>query len=136
METNLPESLKNRLMGMGWLPGCEIKVVRKAPLGDPTIYLIDSTEISLRQDESKMISVKPLYPAPLSLVDKGIYRVVDIQGGKHFFDKLHSFSIELSAKIKVLGDSSKCRVHLRIDDKEFYIGKGMAQKILVEETNG
>ncbi len=119
-------------MSLGWLPGREIKVIRKAPFGDPTIYLVDSTEISLRQDESKMIKVEPLYPAPLSVVPKGIYRVFNFLAGRHFIEKVRNLGIEIGEEIQVISESSNCKMWIIVKGQKISIGQGMAQKILVE----
>ncbi len=119
-------------MSLGWLPGREIKVIRKAPFGDPTIYLVDSTEISLRQDESKMIKVEPLYPAPLSVVPKGIYRVFNFLAGRHFIEKVRNLGIEIGEEIQVISESYNCKMWIIVKGQKISIGQGMAQKILVE----
>ncbi len=119
-------------MSLGWLPGREIKVIRRAPFGDPTIYLVDSTEISLRQDESRMIKVEPIYPAPLSVVPKGTYVVLNFMAGKFFTYKTASLGIEIGKEIQVLSDTLNCKVSVMVGEKKFLINHGMAQKILVE----
>ncbi len=50
-------SLKRRLMDMGVLAGEEVKVVKKAPLGDPLEVLIKNYSLSLRKSEAKVIRV-------------------------------------------------------------------------------
>ncbi|MCL5033376.1 MAG: ferrous iron transport protein A [Thermotogae bacterium] len=132
IESDLSDSLKSKLMSLGWLPGREIKVIRRAPFGDPTIYLVDSTEISLRQDESKMIKVEPLYPASLSVVPKGTYVVLNFTAGKFFSDKVRNLGIEIGKEIQVLSDPSNCKISIMTNGGEFLIGHGMGQKILVK----
>lgn len=132
VDSDLSDSLKSRLMGFGWLPGREITVVRKAPLGDPTVYLVDSTEISLRQDETKMIKVEPLYPASLSVASQGTYVVVKIIGGKFFKDKLKRRGIEAGKEIQVLPDQSDCKKMIAVGNNKFLMGNGMSRKILVK----
>jgi Fe2+ transport system protein FeoA len=56
---NLPESVQNHLMHMGFVPDAEILVLRRAPAGDPTVYLIDGMEIALRHETAEAISVRP-----------------------------------------------------------------------------
>lgn len=132
VDSDLSDSLKSRLMGLGWLPGREIKVIRKAPLGDPTVYLVDSTEISLRRDETRMIKVEPLYPALLSVVSDGTYVVLKIMGGRFFKDKLKRLGIEIGKEIQVLSNQSGCRELVVVEGHKLLIGNGMSQKILVK----
>ncbi len=47
-----------RLMDMGLTPGSRIKVVRKAPLGDPIELEIRGYNLSLRKDEAELILVE------------------------------------------------------------------------------
>ena len=60
---NLPESVQNHLMHMGFVPGAEISVLRRAPAGDPTVYSIDGMEIALRHETAEAIAVRPCNPA-------------------------------------------------------------------------
>ena len=56
---NLPESVQNHLMHMGFVPGSLVTVLRRAPAGDPTVYLIDGMEIALRHETADAIIVRP-----------------------------------------------------------------------------
>jgi Fe2+ transport system protein FeoA len=60
---NLPESVQNHLMHMGFVPDAQITVLRRAPAGDPTVYCIDGMEIALRHETAEAISVRPYEPA-------------------------------------------------------------------------
>jgi Fe2+ transport system protein FeoA len=60
---NLPESVQNHLMHMGFVPGGLITVLRRAPAGDPTVYCIDGMEIALRHETAEAITVRPRDPA-------------------------------------------------------------------------
>ena len=60
---NLPESVQNHLMHMGFVPGALVTVLRRAPAGDPTVYLIDGMEIALRHETAEAIAVRPSAPA-------------------------------------------------------------------------
>ena len=55
---NLPESVQNHLMHMGFVPGALVTVLRRAPAGDPTVYLIDGMEIALRHETAEAIAVR------------------------------------------------------------------------------
>jgi ferrous iron transport protein A len=55
---DLPESVQNHLMHMGFVPDAMVTTLRKAPAGDPTVYLVDGLEIALRRETAKSIRVK------------------------------------------------------------------------------
>ena len=55
----LPESVQNHLMHMGFVPDALITVLRRAPAGDPTVYAIDGMEIALRRETASAIHVRP-----------------------------------------------------------------------------
>ena len=59
---NLPESVQNHLMHMGFVPDAEIMALRRAPAGAPTVYLIDGMEIALRHETAEAIAVRPTGP--------------------------------------------------------------------------
>jgi ferrous iron transport protein A len=46
-----------RLLDLGFIPGTEIRVVRRAPLGDPVTYALRGVQICLRRSEAARISV-------------------------------------------------------------------------------
>lgn len=49
-----------RLRDMGFLPGTEVRLVRRAPLGDPAVYELRGVQICLRRTEAQAIHVVPL----------------------------------------------------------------------------
>lgn len=59
---NLPESVQNHLMHMGFVPGALVTSLRKAPAGDPTVYGVDGMEIALRHETAEAIRVTPPIP--------------------------------------------------------------------------
>ena len=61
---DLPESVQNHLMHMGFVPDALVTAMRRAPAGDPTVYGIDGMEIALRHETAGAIRVKP----PLAVV--------------------------------------------------------------------
>jgi len=58
MALDLPESVQNHLMHMGFVPDALVTAVRRAPAGDPTVYLIDGMEIALRHETAEAIRVR------------------------------------------------------------------------------
>lgn len=49
--------MRRRMLDLGILPGSEIIVTRKSPLGDPRAYSIKGAEIALREEEASQIIV-------------------------------------------------------------------------------
>jgi Fe2+ transport system protein FeoA len=56
---DLPESVQNHLMHMGFVPDARVTALRRAPAGDPTVYGIDGMEIALRHETAEAIRVRP-----------------------------------------------------------------------------
>lgn len=54
----LPDSVQNYLMHMGFVPDAEVTALRRAPAGDPTVYGIDGMEIALRRETAEAIRVR------------------------------------------------------------------------------
>jgi ferrous iron transport protein A len=55
---DLPESVQNHLMHLGFVPDAHVTALRRAPAGDPTVYGIDGIEIALRVETAKAIRVR------------------------------------------------------------------------------
>jgi len=49
--------MKRRLFDMGFVPGSMVECVKVAPFGDPKAYLIKSTVVALRSEDSEKITV-------------------------------------------------------------------------------
>lgn len=56
---DLPESVQNHLMHMGFVPDALVTALRRAPAGDPTVYGVDGMEIALRHETAAAIRVRP-----------------------------------------------------------------------------
>ena len=52
---DLPESVQNHLMHMGFVPDARVTALRRAPAGDPTVYGVDGMEIALRHETTEGI---------------------------------------------------------------------------------
>lgn len=52
------QALGRRLVDLGFAPGTEVEVVRKAPAGDPFVYRIRGYEICLRARQASTIVVE------------------------------------------------------------------------------
>jgi ferrous iron transport protein A len=55
---DLPDSVQNYLMHMGFVPDAMVTALRRAPAGDPTVYGIDGMEIALRRETADAIRVR------------------------------------------------------------------------------
>jgi ferrous iron transport protein A len=66
---NLPESVQNHLMHMGFVPDALVTALRRAPAGDPTVYGVDGMEIALRHETAEAIRVKPPAAEDVERVD-------------------------------------------------------------------
>jgi ferrous iron transport protein A len=55
---DLPDSVQNHLMHMGFVPDTQITALRRAPAGDPTVYAVDGMEIALRHETASAIHVR------------------------------------------------------------------------------
>lgn len=53
-------SLKPKLTDMGLYPGKRVRVLFKAPLGDPIAIDVEGYTLSLRLDEAALVQVKPV----------------------------------------------------------------------------
>ena len=57
-----PPALRRRLMEMGVVRGTRVKMVRKAPLGDPIEYEVKGYNLSLRAEEADGVYVEAVRP--------------------------------------------------------------------------
>jgi ferrous iron transport protein A len=57
-----PESLQQRLQELGLLPATEIRLVRRAPLGDPIEVEILGYRLSLRRSDAAAVWIEALSP--------------------------------------------------------------------------
>lgn len=56
---DLPPAVSNHLMYMGFVPDARVRMLRRAPAGDPTVYAVDGIEVALRQETARAIRVRP-----------------------------------------------------------------------------
>ena len=55
---DLPDSVQNHLMHMGFVPDALVTALRRAPAGDPTVYGVDGMQIALRHETAEAIRVR------------------------------------------------------------------------------
>jgi Fe2+ transport system protein FeoA len=60
VSVDLPEEVSHYLAHLGFLPGTQVEVLRRAPAGDPRVYRIDGVEVGLRNETAKHIYLKLL----------------------------------------------------------------------------
>jgi ferrous iron transport protein A len=53
-----PAGEGRRLQEIGFVPGTLVRVERRAPLGDPTVFEIRSTRLALRRGGSDLVEVE------------------------------------------------------------------------------
>ncbi|GIP37380.1 iron transporter FeoA [Paenibacillus sp. J31TS4] len=51
--------MRRRLLDLGFVPGNEVEVIQRSPLGDPTAFRVSNTTIALRREESSRIFGEP-----------------------------------------------------------------------------
>jgi ferrous iron transport protein A len=52
-------AVARRLLDLGFVPGTEVRVVRRAPLGDPVEYELRGYRLCLRRSEALRVRVEP-----------------------------------------------------------------------------
>lgn len=50
--------LRVRLLDMGIIPNTEIKIIKKAPMGDPLQLFLRGYELTIREDDAKKIEIE------------------------------------------------------------------------------
>lgn len=50
--------LRRRLLDMGLTPGTKVKIMKRAPLGDPVELFLRGYDLSIRRKEAAQISIK------------------------------------------------------------------------------
>ena len=78
---DLPESVQNYLMHMGFVPEAEVTALRRAPAGDPTVYAIDGMEIALRRETAEAIRVRTVSDTPQREIDAQVEKIAGTPGG-------------------------------------------------------
>ena len=79
---DLPESVQNYLMHMGFVPDALVTAIRRAPAGDPTVYGIDGMEIALRRETSDSIRVRGNAEASPDEIEAELRKIAGKSGAK------------------------------------------------------
>lgn len=56
-QVNTTSPVAQRLLDLGLLPKTKVRALRRAPLGDPTIFEFRGYRLCLRQDEAEQIEI-------------------------------------------------------------------------------
>ncbi len=54
------EPIRGRLLDLGFVPGTEVRLRSRAPLGDPAVYELRGSRMCLRRGEAQQIWVQRL----------------------------------------------------------------------------
>ena len=88
---DLPESVQNFLMHMGFVPDAQVTALRKAPAGDPTVYAIDGMEIALRHETAELIRVRSNVEASKGEIDAELKKIA-ANSGSDVHAEIHEFA--------------------------------------------
>ncbi|MFF9128286.1 ferrous iron transport protein A [Streptomyces sp. NPDC014889] len=58
IDASVEPSTARRLFDLGFAPGAEVTVLRKAPLGDPVVFQVVEYEVALRKAQAAGIRVR------------------------------------------------------------------------------
>lgn len=61
------DAVGRRLEALGFIPGTRVRVGRRAPLGDPTVYRVRGSDVAVRRDTARLIAVDPATDDPTAL---------------------------------------------------------------------
>lgn len=126
--------VSTRLAQMGILPGMEIQIVRTGPFGGTIEVATGHGDlVALRSDEIEAMECE-LVAMPLTSVAvvAGSYRVVTLAGGNGFRRRMEEIGLTEGCAVEVLATVPALLV--RIGEEPVRLGRGEAEKIVVEEA--
>ncbi|MCH2186861.1 ferrous iron transport protein A [Myxococcota bacterium] len=62
MAVDLGDAAGRRMLDLGFLPGTRVQVLRRAPLGDPSLYALRGFQLCLRAADSRHVRVTHTEP--------------------------------------------------------------------------
>ncbi|MCI0497097.1 MAG: ferrous iron transport protein A [Thermoplasmata archaeon] len=127
---------RRRLLDMGILPGEEIEVIRRAPLGDPVVYRVKGYNLMMRAEDAALVRVRTLdgtsHPRPLVMLQKGeASRVVAIRAGRGLRRRLVEMGLREGTVVTGEG-RDRGRVVIGVGGRTVSLGKGVAMKVMVD----
>ena len=60
LEVDRASAEGQRLLDLGFVPDTEVRVLKRAPLGDPMVYFLRGTHLCLRSTEADRVRVRPV----------------------------------------------------------------------------
>ena len=88
---DLPDSVQNYLMHMGFVPDAQVTALRRAPAGDPTVYAIDGMQIALRRETADSIRVRGNVQTSQSEIDAELKKIAQ-DSGHEVQAEIHEFA--------------------------------------------
>ena len=88
---DLPDSVQNYLMHMGFVPDAQVTALRRAPAGDPTVYGIDGMQIALRRETADSIRVRGNVQTSQSEIDAELKKIAQ-DSGHEVQAEIHEFA--------------------------------------------
>lgn len=130
-------SIHRRILDMGLVPGSEVEVERVAPLGDPLAIKVKGYRLSLRKEEAANIHVEVAEEEaiPLAVAVPGkTYKVVGVKAGWGLRWRLNSMGVVPGARICIASAKHGRGMLVEVNGSIVSLGQGMAQKVLVAES--
>ena len=131
MALHIPYELRERLFGLGFVEGEQVETIKRAPLGDPVVYKIKESSVTLRNDVASKIIVDSS-TFPLYYASPGKYKITKILGGRGIQIKMRQIGLIPGKTIDVM-ENTFGKVVTFLDGKKHIFPRGQALKILVEE---
>ncbi len=133
IEIQIADEYAERIQGMGFFPGEKVEVLKEAPLGDPVIYRLGGTTVTLRREITSQIMVEIQQPFSLHFAQNGQRIIIaSLVGGKGFQRKMTNLGILEGKKFTILPRNASHPVGLRTDtNQSILIPYGFASRIKV-----
>ncbi|MCD6254617.1 MAG: FeoA domain-containing protein [Thermotogae bacterium] len=135
VDLDAPDTLRERLLGLGFVPGQTVVVGETAPLGDPRVYIVGRKVVTLREAEARRVEIKPVDFIPLAMANPGRYVVVALSGGHRFRQRMANLGLQEGITIEV--SYNRGAISLLVESGgRVVIGRGQAKRILVKAIGG
>ena len=76
-EDTADDPISKRLSNLGFVPGRTVTPLRRAPLGDPVVYLVADYELCLRHHEARIVRVEAVNDADVVVETETVTAIVD-----------------------------------------------------------
>ena len=61
-DVDLEDAAGRRMLDLGFIPGTRVRVIRRAPMGDPSLYELRGYQLCLREADSRHVRVEKKIP--------------------------------------------------------------------------